>query len=147
MGNFQKCLNIVIAEDDEDDYLLFAEALKEEDNIGFIHWAKDGEELLNYLDDCDKFNNTSGKNPHLIILDLNMPKKDGREALNEIKTHPKHKSIPVIICTTSQADADISQAYQLGPNSFIQKPFKYTDFKSTMKALQKYWLNVVKLPT
>ena len=74
MGNFQKCLNIVIAEDDEDDYLLFAGALKKEDNIGFIHWAKDGEELLNYLDDCDKFNNTSGKNPHLIILDLNMPK-------------------------------------------------------------------------
>jgi CheY-like chemotaxis protein len=76
-----------------------------------------------------------------------MPKKDGREALNEIKTHLKHKNIPVIILTTSQADADISQAYQLGPNSFIQKPFQYTDFKSTMKALQKYWLNVVKLPT
>jgi len=132
MGNFQKCLNIVIAEDDEDDYLLIAEALKKEGNIGFINWAKDGEELLNYLDDCDKFDNTSGKIPHLIILDLNMPKKDGREALNEIKTHPKYKSIPVIILTTSQADADISQAYQLGANSFIQKPFKYTDFKSTM---------------
>jgi len=132
MANFQKCLNIVIAEDDEDDYLLIAEALKKEGNIGFINWAKDGEELLNYLDDCDKFDNTSGKIPHLIILDLNMPKKDGREALNEIKTHPKYKSIPVIILTTSQADADISQAYQLGANSFIQKPFKYTDFKSTM---------------
>ena len=147
MANFQKCLNIVIAEDDEDDYLLIAEALKKEGNIGFINWAKDGEELLNYLDDCDKFDNTSGKIPHLIILDLNMPKKDGREALNEIKTHPKYKSIPVIILTTSQADADISQAYQLGANSFIQKPFKYTDFKSTMQGLQKYWLNIVKLPT
>ena len=132
MANFKKCLNSGIAEDDEDDYLLIAEDLKKEGNIGFINWAKDGEELLNYLDDCDKFDNTSGKIPHLIILDLNMPKKDGREALNEIKTHPKYKSIPVIILTTSQADADISQAYQLGANSFIQKPFKYTDFKSTM---------------
>ena len=147
MANFQKSLDIVIAEDDEDDYLLIAEALKNEGDVGFIHWVKDGEELLNYLDDCDKFNNTSGKNPHLIILDHNMPKKDGREALDEIKTHPKRKSIPIIILTTSQADADINQAYQLGTNSFIQKPFKYTDFKSTMKALQKYWLNVVKLPT
>jgi CheY-like chemotaxis protein len=87
-----------------------------------------------------------GKIPTSLSLTSICP-KNGRGALNEIKTHPKHKSIPVIICTTSQADADISQAYQLGPNSFIQKPFKYTDFKSTMKALQKYWLNVVKLPT
>ena len=76
-----------------------------------------------------------------------MPKKDGREALDEIKTHPKHKSIPIIILTTSQADADINQAYQLGTNSFIQKPFKSADFKSTMEALQKYWLSIVKLPT
>ena len=87
------------------------------------------------------------KNPSLIILDLNMPKKDGREALDEIKTHLKRKSIPIIILTTSQADADINQAYQLGANSFIQKPFKYADFKSTMEALQKYWLSIVKLPT
>ena len=76
-----------------------------------------------------------------------MPKKDGPEALDEIKTHPKRKSIPIIILTTSQADADINQAYQLGANSFIQKPFKYADFKSTMEALQKYWLSIVKLPT
>ena len=88
-----------------------------------------------------------GKKPNLTILDLNIPKKDGREALDKIKTHPKRKSIPVIILTTSQADADISQAYQLGANSFIQKPFKYTDFKSTMENLQKYWLNIVILPT
>jgi len=147
MANVQKYLNIVIAEDDEDDYLLIAESLKKEDSIGFIHWAKDGEELLDYLDACDKSDNASEKKPNLIILDLNMPKKDGREALDEIKTHPQRKSIPVIILTTSQADADIKQAYQLGANSFIQKPFKYTDFKSAMEALQNYWLNVVKLPT
>ena len=76
-----------------------------------------------------------------------MPKKDGREALEEIKTHPKRKNIPVIVLTTSQADSDIDQAYQLGANSFIQKPFKYVDFKSTMEVLQDYWLNIVKLPS
>ncbi|MBT3185339.1 MAG: response regulator [Nitrospina sp.] len=146
MEKFCRHFNIVIAEDDEDDYLLIAEALKGDDSIGLIHWAKDGEELLNYLEACDKLDSGSGKKPNLIILDLNMPKKDGREVLNEIKTHPKYKSIPIVILTTSQADADISQAYQLGANSFIQKPFKYTDFKSTMEALQKYWLNIVKLP-
>jgi two-component system, response regulator len=147
MTNLNKHLNIVIAEDDEDDYLLIVEALKLLDNVAFIHWAKDGEELLNYLNDCEGSDNPQKKLPSLIILDLNMPKKDGREALNEIKTHPTHKSIPVVILTTSQANADISQAYKLGANSFIQKPFKYQDFKVTMEVLQNYWLNIVKLPT
>ena len=76
-----------------------------------------------------------------------MPKKDGRETLEEIKNHPKHKTIPIIVLTTSQANSDIEQAYQLGANSFIQKPFKYVDFKSTMETLLKYWLNIVKLPS
>lgn len=147
MDNFQKNYNIVIAEDDEDDYLLIAEALKTAENIGFIHWAKDGEELLSLLDSCEGFDKAQGKKPHLIILDLNMPKKDGREALEEIKKNPNHKNIPIIVLTTSQADSDIEQAYQLGANSFIQKPFKYIDFKSTMEVLQKYWFNIVKLPS
>jgi two-component system, response regulator len=147
MNNSHKHLHIVIAEDDEDDYLLVAETLKKADGISLIHWAKDGEELLSYLDSCEDPDNSSGKIPSLIILDLNMPKKDGREALSEIKTHPTRKNIPVVILTTSQADADISQAYKLGANSFIQKPFKYQDFKVTMEALQNYWLTIVKLPT
>ena len=147
MGNSYKHINIVIAEDDEDDYLLISEALKMIDNIGLIYWAKDGDELLNYLESCEEPDKSSGNFPSLIILDLNMPKKDGREALYEIKNHPTRKSIPVIVLTTSQADADISQAYKLGANSFIQKPFKYQDFKVTMEALQNYWLNIVKLPT
>ena len=146
MSNLYKHLNIVIAEDDEDDYLLIVETLKKVDNIGFIHWAKDGEELLNFLDSCEDAGNSPEKKPSLIILDLNMPKKDGRETLSEIKNHPTRKSIPVIILTTSQAETDISQAYKLGANSFIQKPFKYQDFKVTMQVLQNYWLNIVKLP-
>jgi CheY-like chemotaxis protein len=147
MDSFQKNFNIVIAEDDEDDYLLISEAFNEIENIGCIHWAKDGEELLNYLNACEESDKAQEKKPNLIILDFNMPKKDGREALEEIKNHPKRKSIPVIVLTTSQATSDIEQAYQLGANSFIQKPFKYVDFKSTMETLQKYWLNIVKLPS
>ena len=147
MNNFQKNLDIVIAEDDEDDYLLIAEAFKSIDNIDYIHWAKDGEELLSYLGSCYEAEKTNEKKPSLIILDFNMPKKDGREALEEIKNHPQSKSIPIIVLTTSQANSDIDQAYQLGANSFIQKPFKYVDFKSTMETLQKYWLSIVKLPS
>ncbi len=147
MDNFQKNFNIVIAEDDEDDYLLISEAFKKIENIGCIHWAKDGEELLSYLSTCEGSDKAQDKKPSLIILDFNMPKKDGREALEEIKNHPDCKTIPVIVLTTSQANSDIQQAYQLGANSFIQKPFKYVDFKSTMETLQKYWLNIVKLPS
>lgn len=147
MDSYQKSFNIVVAEDDEDDYLLITEALNGVDNIGGIHWTKDGEELLSYLDACEESDKAREKKPSLIILDFNMPKKDGREALEEIKKHPERKKIPVIVLTTSQANSDIEQAYQLGANSFIQKPFKYVEFKSTMDALQKYWLSIVKLPS
>ena len=147
MDNSNKYFNIVIAEDDEDDYLLIAETLQKVETIGFIHWVKDGEELFKFLDDCDSSDESQGRKPNLIILDLNMPKKDGRETLYELKSHPQRKSIPVVILTTSQAESDISQAYQLGANSFIQKPFKYSDFKLTMEVLQDYWINIVKLPT
>lgn len=147
MNTSNKHFNILIAEDDEDDYLLIAEVLNKNGHIGVIHWSKDGEELLNFLDNCEGSDEGQKRKPDLIILDLNMPKKDGRETLSEIKTHPKRKNIPVVILTTSQAESDISQAYQLGANSFIQKPFKYSDFKSTIGVLQKYWINIVKLPT
>jgi CheY-like chemotaxis protein len=147
MEKFSRHFNIVIAEDDEDDYLLIAEAFNKVEGVGSIHWVKDGEELLNHLNSYENSGDAQEKKTSLIILDLNMPKKDGREALEEIKAHPKHKNIPVVVLTTSQADPDINQAYQLGANSFIQKPFKYTDFKYAMETLQKYWLTIVKLPT
>lgn len=136
MDNIQKNYNIVIAE-----------AFSKVENIGLIHWVKDGEELLNYLSSCEVSDKSKDKKPSLIILDFNMPKKDGREALEEIKKTSAYKSIPVIVLTTSQANSDIDQAYQLGANSFIQKPFKYVDFKSTMETLQKFWLSIVKLPS
>lgn len=147
MNSLQRNFNILIAEDDEDDYLLIAEALMKVESIDLIHWVKNGEELFSYLDAFAGTHKTHEKKPDLIILDLNMPKKDGREVLGEIKSHPKYKNIPVVVLTTSQAESDIDQAYQLGANSFIQKPFKYIDFKSTMEALENYWFKIVKLPS
>lgn len=138
---------ILIAEDDEDDYLLTIEALKEAGVDTQIKWVKDGEELMNYLEPLG----ASRKKPHaefpsLILLDLNMPRKDGREVLDEIKKNKTLRKIPVIVLTTSKADTDISHAYDLGVNSYIQKPVRFNEFVEVVKVLSNYWFNIVKLP-
>jgi CheY-like chemotaxis protein len=137
---------ILIAEDDEDDYLLTIEALKEAGVDRPVQWVRDGEELMEYL---HKLSSADGKNikPSMIFLDLNMPKKDGREALAEIKTNPAMCDIPVIVLTTSKADSDIAHTYKLGVNSFIQKPLRFFDLVKTIKILSQYWFEVVKLPS
>ncbi|MBI4383270.1 MAG: response regulator [Nitrospinae bacterium] len=134
---------ILIAEDDEDDYLLTMEALKEAGVNNHVHWVKDGEELMNYLghDNGDSIGKTG-----IILLDLNMPKKDGREALKEIKANPVLRRIPIIILTTSKAESDISHSYDLGVNSFIQKPVRFFEFVKVIKVLSQYWFDIVKLP-
>ncbi|MBI4389254.1 MAG: response regulator [Nitrospinae bacterium] len=138
---------ILIAEDDEDDYLLTMEALKEAGVNNQVHWVKDGEELMGYLDRNNLHDNgeSAGKTG-MILLDLNMPKKDGREALKEIKANPILRRIPVIILTTSKADSDISHSYDLGVNSFIQKPVRFFEFVKVIKVLSQYWFDIVKLP-
>jgi CheY-like chemotaxis protein len=138
---------IIIAEDDEDDYLLIIEALKVTEVVTDIVWVRDGQELINYLLSIDS-NEKNGKlsKPSLILLDLNMPKKDGREALKEIKKHQTFCSIPVVIFTTSKADIDIDLSYGLGVNSFIQKPVRFNDFVNIIKVFSKYWFNIVSLP-
>ena len=138
--------SILIAEDDEDDYTLITDAIKSSQNKCQVNWVKDGEELLNFLYSTSDLGVGEKKRPDIIILDLNMPKKDGREALEEIKSHSNFKSIPVIILTTSQANIEISQTDNLGANFFIQKPFKYADFSSMMESFFKYWIDTVKLP-
>jgi len=143
-----KSFSILIAEDDEDDYLLTLEALKEAgiDNTP-VHWAKDGNETLEYLSSrLNGGNGSSGQLPSVILLDLNMPKKDGREALQEIKSHPGFRKIPVIIMTTSSAESDITKSYDLGVNSFIQKPDRFQDLVHIVRVVFNYWLNTVKLP-
>jgi len=135
--------SIIIAEDDEDDYMLIIEALKEAEVVADIVWVKDGQELLNYLISTKT---GSSPKPSLILLDLNMPKKDGREALKEIKGHQTFRSIPVVIFTTSNADMDIDLSYGFGVNSFIQKPARYNEFVDIIKVFSKYWFNIVRLP-
>ena len=144
MGQNQK--PILIAEDDEDDYLLTIEALKESGVDKPVRWVRDGEELMAYLLKASSASAGENIKPSMIFLDLNMPKKDGREALAEIKTNPALCAIPVIVLTTSKADSDIAHTYKLGVNSFIQKPLRFFDLVQSIKVLSQYWFEVVKLP-
>lgn len=143
----RKPIDILLAEDDEDDYLLIADALKESRLANKIYWVKDGEELMDYLHRRGDYSNPeSSPSPGIILLDLNMPRKDGREALREIKSAPGLRRIPIIILTTSQAEEDILRSYDLGVNSFIRKPVRFEDFIEMIQVLGKYWFQIVELP-
>ncbi len=140
---------ILIAEDDEDDYLLTMEALKEAGVDTQIKWVKDGEELMDYLEPAEvgvSIKKIRAELPSLILLDLNMPRKDGREVLDELKKNITLRKIPIVVLTTSKADTDINRAYDLGVNSYIQKPVRFNEFVEVIKVLSNYWFNIVKLP-
>ena len=138
---------VLIAEDDEDDFMLardvFSECCPEVD----LRWVKNGEELMDYLFQRENFSvSSSAPRPSIILLDLNMPKKDGREALKEIKASAELRRIPVIVLTTSNAESDIQYAYDNGVNSFVRKPIGYTQFVDVVKVIDQYWFQIVKLP-
>ncbi len=138
---------ILMADDDEDDILLTEKALKKGKLLNDLHSVKDGEELLDYLFRRGAFTDPlSAPRPGLILLDLNMPKKDGREALREIKSHAELRDIPIVVFTTSKAEEDIYRSYRLGVNSFITKPVTFEKLIEVMQALGKYWFEVVTLP-
>ena len=142
-----KPLTILMADDDADDRMLTKDALQESRVLNELRFVEDGEELMDYLHRRGKFappNNAP--RPGLILLDLNMPRKDGREALKEIKAEPVLRSIPVIVLTTSKAEEDIYRTYDLGVNSFITKPVNFESLVAVMKALGKYWFEIVELP-
>lgn len=134
-----------MADDDPDDRMLMKEALEENDVPHYIDFVVDGAELLDYLHKRGKFVNQPVR-PNLIILDLNMPKVDGREALGYIKSHAELKRIPVVILTTSKAEEDIAKAYDLGVNSFICKPVRFEELVDVAREIGKYWFNTVALP-
>ncbi len=138
---------ILMADDDDDDRLLARDALSESRIGGALRFVENGEELMDYLCRRGKYQD-SGKAPRpgLILLDLNMPLKDGREALKEIKSDPDLKRIPVVVLTTSKADTDVGAIYELGANSFIPKPFQFDALVSVMKSIAQYWLRTVELP-
>lgn len=141
-----KSIVILMADDDPDDRLLTKEAL-EENNLGSeLYFVKDGVELMDYLFQKNGYNPKNAPKPELILLDLNMPKMDGREALKEIKQSPNLKRIPVIILTTSRAEEDIVNTYDLGVNSFISKPVMYQELVEVTGQIGKYWFETVNLP-
>lgn len=136
-----------MADDDDDDYLLTQKALKQSKLLNHLRRVKDGEDLLDYLYHRGEYEDSSDCiRPGVILLDLNMPRKDGREALKEIKSDPDLRDIPVVVFTTSKAEEDIYKSYKLGVNSFITKPVTFENLIQVMQTLGKYWFEIVELP-
>lgn len=138
---------ILMADDDADDRMLTKEALEESRVLNELHFVEDGEELMDYLTRRGKYADMADSpRPGLILLDLNMPKKDGREALKEIKADPDLRRIPIVVMTTSQAEEDVFRSYDFGASSFITKPVTFDRLVELMKALGNYWVEFVELP-
>jgi CheY-like chemotaxis protein len=138
---------ILLADDDEEDLQMTLEALREARLGNDLRVTHDGEELMDYLLRRKQYAAPADAPlPGLILLDLNMPKKDGREALAEIKSNAELRKIPVIILTTSKAEEDIFRSYDLGVNSFITKPVTFNGLADAMKVLSHYWFEIVELP-
>ena len=147
MSQSEEIVEILMADDDPDDRLLAERALHEYRLKNGIRFVEDGEELMDYLYRRGKYSAPgAAPTPGLILLDLNMPRKDGREALAEIKRDPVLHKIPVVILTTSKAEEDIVRAYDLGVNSYITKPVSFQGLAEVMKTLSIYWFEIVKLP-
>ena len=142
-----KPITLLLADDDPDDRLLARQALEKSRLANDLRCVEDGEELLDYLYRRGKFADPKqSPRPGLILLDLNMPRKDGREALREIKHDPRLRDIPIVVLTTSKADEDVARTYNLGVNSYITKPVRFAALVEIMKALGKYWFEIVELP-
>ena len=138
---------IVIADDDDDDRALTLEALQACHLDGDIHFVRDGRELLEFLRSEGEYATATARpRPALILLDLNMPRVDGREALAEIKADPRLRQIPVVVLSTSSLDTDVTQAYDLGGNTYITKPLTFDGLAGAMAALKHYWFDVGLLP-
>lgn len=137
-------VRLLMAEDDREDQMLVKKAFEKSRVANGIEIVENGEELMDYLHQRDKY--AGAKMPDILLLDLNMPKKDGREALEEIKQDPALRHIPVIVLTTSSADEDILRSYDLGVNSYIEKPVTFQKLVEVVETLGKYWFEIVKLP-
>lgn len=147
MKELPKLISILMADDDEDDRQLAQEALEESRLVNELRFVMDGEELMDYLYHRGKYEDpASSPRPGIILLDLNMPRKDGREALKEIKSDSELRRIPVVVLTTSDAEEDIIRSYDMGVNSFIKKPVTFDGMVEIMKALGDYWFQIVELP-
>ena len=140
-------ITILLADDDEDDRFLAEQAFAESRLGNELRCVVDGEELLEYLRrEGDYADPASAPRPGLILLDLNMPRKDGREALREIKADPDLRSIPVVVLTTSKQEQDILRSYDLGSNGFIVKPVTFDGLVDVVRTVGRYWFELVELP-
>jgi CheY-like chemotaxis protein len=136
-----------MADDDEEDRMLTKEAWDESRLANDLRFVEDGEELMDYLERRGKYANPAASpRPGLILLDLNMPKKDGREALREIKAVADLRQIPIVVLTTSKAEEDILRSYDVGANSYITKPVTFEGLVNIVKRLGEYWFELVGLP-
>jgi len=142
-----KMITILLADDDPDDRQLTRDAFAENRLVNMLHTVEDGEELMEYLRRQGRYADLkSTPLPGLILLDLNMPRKDGREALKEIKADPELRRIPIVVLTTSKAEEDILRTYDLGVNSYVTKPVTFKSLVELIKVLGRYWFEVVELP-
>ncbi|OLS14688.1 MAG: response regulator receiver [Promethearchaeota archaeon CR_4] len=147
MNKFQssiKPVNILLVEDNPGDVLLFSEFLKETKTSYTLHVVEDGEEALMFLGQREKYHDKP--RPDLIVLDLNLPKIDGFEVLQELKQDPQLKRIPVIILTSSHAEMDIEKSYDLHANCYITKPSELKEFTEVVKAIEHFWIEIASLP-
>lgn len=143
----KKPVTILIADDDPDDRMLALEALNESRLSNNLYFVEDGEELLDYLKRRGAYSDpASSPRPGLILVDLNMPRMDGREAIREIKADEELRQIPLVVLTTSKAEQDIYRTYNLGVNSYITKPVSFDGLVEVMQGLRRYWFQIVELP-
>lgn len=138
---------VLVADDDEDDRALTRDALHEV-NAGTVRFVKDGQELLDYLRRNSKDTaRRSADNPDVVLLDLNMPRMNGAQALSEIRADRELGSIPIVVFSTSSDEADVRDSYRRGANSFISKPSTFAGLVEAMRTFRSYWADVVNLPT
>ena len=143
----KKSITVLLADDDADDRQTVKEAFVESRLLNDLRFVVDGQDLMDYLLHEGKYSAPgAAPRPGIILLDFNMPKKDGREALREIKDDPDLKNIPVVVLTTSKAEEDVYRSYSLGASSFISKPVTFSGMVEAIKILGEYWFEIVELP-
>jgi CheY-like chemotaxis protein len=148
MNPAPKPITILMADDEPSDRILAAEALKDARLINDLRFVENGEELMDYLLRREKFAPPApAPRPGMILLDLNMPKKDGRTVLKEIKENPDLRDIPIAVLTASKDDADIYRSYDLGVNTYIVKPVTFEAIVDTLQTVEKHWFQIVEMPT
>ena len=140
-------MTILVAEDDEEDRLLIQQAIQASPTSISVHFVENGEQALDFLLNKGKYiDQVKYARPGILLLDLNMPRMDGRELIEVLKNNPSFVNLPLVVLSTSNDNKDIEETYHLGANSFITKPSSFSGFVDVMKSLKQYWFDIVELP-